>query len=69
MSVPKLMFADKIGPARKWFAWFPVQTFDGVWVWMKPVARIRHQSKPHLHGPDMQWWVYALPEDINNSQA
>lgn len=66
MAVPKLQFAEKVGPVRRWFAWKPVQTFDGCWVWLRVVARWRVQKHDHLPGTTDQWWVYAYPQDIRN---
>jgi hypothetical protein len=64
MSVPEPMFANPIGPWRRHFALIPRQTFDGMWVWMRPMVRRRVQLHQHLPGPGAQWWQYALPGDV-----
>lgn len=51
-------FADQIGPWHDWFAWFPVRTYDGKWVWLRTVRRCRAQTHAYLSGPIQQWWVY-----------
>ena len=65
MTVPVPRFGFPIGPWRRWFAWWPVQTFDGVWRWLKPVVRRRIQKHDHLpYGGTEEWWQYALPGDV-----
>jgi hypothetical protein len=29
---------------RPWFAWIPVRTIDGEWVWLETVERVWYQS-------------------------
>lgn len=61
----KPMFADPVGPKRRWFAWRPVRLFDGTLVWRRWVVRVRFQSKSWLDGPLLSFWVYYLEEDID----
>jgi hypothetical protein len=63
-KVAEPLFGSAIGPWRQWFAWRPVQTFDDIWVWLRPVRRRRYQSKLDLPGSVGHWWLYALPEDV-----
>ncbi len=66
MSVPSPRFGAPIGPWRPWFAWRPVETFDGVCTWLRPVMRRRIQKHDYLTGgePLAQWWQYAFPGDV-----
>ena len=57
------VFGDWIGPPRQWWAWYPVRTFDGMLVWLRPVIRRRAQTKLTLPGPTLHWWEYFLPGD------
>lgn len=59
LMVPAPMFGDIIGPWHRWFAWRPVETFDGRKVWMRRVNRRRVQTKIWLPGSLDQWWQYA----------
>ncbi len=63
-GVPLPRFGFPIGPWRPWFAWRPVTTFDGVRLWLRPVARRRIQLHDYLTGGPDQWWQYALPADV-----
>jgi hypothetical protein len=56
---PTYCFADPVGPAHLWFAWFPVRLYYGKWAWLRRVSRLRHQTKLHLPGPHVEWWSYA----------
>ena len=47
------------GPAHKWFAWFPVKTWDNRWVWGETINRRRVFKKTHIDGPDWQFWAYT----------
>lgn len=64
MSIPAFCYADRVGPPRRWFAWRPVKTFDGCWVWLRFIVRFRMQKKEYLPGSDYPWWAYAYPEDF-----
>ena len=70
MHNPKPMLGDFIGPWRPWFAWFPVTTYDGEWLWLRRVDRRRVQKHEYLSGPSWQWWMYsrhlecAAPEKV-----
>ncbi|AWN47165.1 hypothetical protein DK419_13260 [Methylobacterium terrae] len=63
---PLPMFGSPIGPWRLWFAWRPVQSFDGAWMWLRRVDRRRIQKHDYLTGgePLEQWWQYAPFDDI-----
>lgn len=63
MSFPQFMFSNHVGPPHTVFAWFPVRTYYGRWVWMRRIVRQRIQKKAWLDGPDWAFWAYALPED------
>ncbi len=52
------MFGRPVGPWRRWWAWYPVRSFDGWWLWLRPVWARRIQSHTHLPGPMTWWWQY-----------
>ena len=54
-------FGSFVGPWRPWFAWLPVQSWDGRWIWLRAVLRrrvLKNASLSDLGGAD-QWWLYA----------
>jgi len=46
------------GPWHRWFAWHPVETYDGGWQWLRFIERRRIHKKPHLDGSPYRWWQY-----------
>ena len=60
MSEP--MFGAAVGPWFRWFAWRPTHTTDRGWRWMRPVWRRRYQTKPHLDGPVMLWFLASASD-------
>lgn len=58
-----LVFATRVGPWFRWFAWHPVCTLDRGWRWLIPVWRARYQSKLSLPGPIRLWFVHAVDKD------
>lgn len=66
----KPLCGDFIGPWRRVFAWLPVRTFDGCWIWLRSVHRRRVQLHAYLVGPDRSgsWWFFATsPSDLHRS--
>jgi hypothetical protein len=64
------LWGTAIGPKRRWFAWYPVQTFDGEWLWLRPVHRQRLQTKLCLPGGIGHWWEYSrLSDAAEQSEA
>lgn len=53
-------FGNVISDWHRWFTWFPVQTFDGRWRFLRSCRRRRVQLKPHLDRGLSQWWQYAI---------
>lgn len=53
------LFGRPGGRPFTWFAWYPVRTQDGKWVWWKHVGCIRIIKKPWLDGPDWSFWSYS----------
>lgn len=51
-------FGTPIGPVFKWFAWYPVRTWWGKWVWMETVMVSRIIKEAHLDGADWVFWSY-----------
>lgn len=54
------------GPPRwkRWFAWYPVCTLDGTWVWFETIERITWTSsevttEDYLRSSGM-FWTYRL---------
>lgn len=64
MRDPRPAFGDPVGPWRSWFAWKPVRTFDGVWMWLRRVKRRRIQKHDYLPGGPDFWWQYAMLGDV-----
>ncbi len=59
MDKAKPMFGDPIGDWKWWFAWFPVELFDGGYIWFKTVQRRRIQLHSYLNAhTDWFWWQY-----------
>jgi hypothetical protein len=52
-------FGFPVAPWHLWFAWRPVRTFDGRWVWLRTVRRRLIQKHDYLPqgGPD-SWWQF-----------
>lgn len=57
-----LAFADRIGSWHRWFAWYPVRTYDQRIVWFRIIWRACFQKPAYLSGlPDM-WFVYSIEQ-------
>ena len=53
------MFGEPIAPWHYWFAWHPIRTWDGRWVWLRKVQRRLIQRHQYIdHEGDDQWWQY-----------
>ena len=52
------MFGDPCGPWIKTFAWIPRNTFDGGWVWLRPVWKQRVVKHHYLDGGPGFWWEW-----------
>lgn len=52
------MFGNPVAPWHRKFAWWPVDTFDQGWKWLRFIERRRIQKHWHLDGGDSQWWQY-----------
>lgn len=58
------VFGFATGPWHEWFAWYPVETYDMGWTWLRFIWRQRQQKHVYLDGPNFRWWLYrkgALP--------
>ena len=51
---------DFKGPPREWWAWFPVQTWDGEWQVFVPMIRMRISSPYH----NKDKWLYLRYEEF-----
>ena len=60
MSDYKPLFGHPIGPWHRWFAWRPIETVDRGWRWLVPTWRRRFQTRPHLDGPRMTWFLHVI---------
>lgn len=58
---PQMMFGTPIGPWHDWFAWFPIQTYDQRFAWLRRVRRRCVQKHQYLTGAD-RWWQYHVEE-------
>lgn len=50
MSEPVMLFCDPITGWWRWFAWYPVRTWDMRWRWLCWVERRALIKKAHLPG-------------------
>lgn len=57
---PQMMFGSPIGPWHDWFAWFPIQTYDQRFAWLRRVRRRCVQKHQHLTGGADFWWQYHV---------
>jgi len=57
----KYLFANPIGQWHWWFAWLPVKTWDGRWVWLKKIQRRLMQTKDFDFFPSDQFFEYFYP--------
>ena len=55
-------FCGPVAEPHDWFAWKPVKTWDGRWVWLRKVRRVLVQAHEYLPGPSRPFWSYAIPE-------
>jgi len=65
----KPAFCDPVSPWHYWFAWRPVFTWDGRFVWLRTVLRRKMQKKLHLNGPDQQWFEYHRQDGYAKDDA
>jgi len=54
----KYCFASPVSLWHKWFAWFPVRTWDNRLIWLKQVERRMLAKHSHLSGPSSEWFEY-----------
>lgn len=54
------MFGRPVTPWVKKFIWWPIDTVDQGYVWLRFVKRRRIQKHTHLDGGTDQWWQYAV---------
>ena len=45
---------------RDWFAWYPVKTSSGQWVWLEKIKRKNHHRRERngVGWKDVYWYVY-----------
>lgn len=53
-------FRDIVGPFHRWFAWKPIRTWDGRFVWLRTVWRARTQTKDYLPRSHIQDWTHCV---------
>lgn len=53
------MFGEPAGKPFLWFAWYPVKTQAGQWVWMRTVGCVQITKKSWLDGPDWTFYAYS----------
>lgn len=51
MNEPTMMFCVPVTGWWRWFAWYPVRTWDYRWRWLCWVERRALIKKAHLPGP------------------
>lgn len=54
------MFGDFIGEWHKWFAWWPVYTYDNRRVWLRCVWRRCVMNKYIIDPVQRKWWWYQI---------
>lgn len=57
---PVMMFAEPLTGWWRWFAWYPVCTWDHRWRWLYWVERRRLHKKVHLPGPLSEWFQHRV---------
>lgn len=62
MSEAKPTFGDPIGPWHRWFAWFPIKTYDRRRVFLHYVERRCIQRHAYLSGGPDFWFQYRRIE-------
>ena len=62
MGKPELVFSDRLEPYERWFAWWPVVTWNRRFVWLRPVWRAICVKKPYLDGGGGPFFIYATDE-------
>jgi hypothetical protein len=50
------------GRPFQWFAWYPVKTQSGQWLWMRTVCCVLVSKRPYLDGPNWEFYAYILKE-------
>jgi len=60
MADLKGLNSDPISDWINWFAWYPVKTWEGEWLWLRVIERRRMRLHSYLR-PDapFYWWQYA----------
>jgi len=43
---------------HEWFAWYPVNTLSGRWVWLKKVKRSRVDNGLKGSEGHRAWWIF-----------
>lgn len=67
---PTMLFADPLTGATRWFAWYPIRTWDHRWRWLCWVERRLLHKKPNLDGPmGTPWWQYRLARASEQERA
>jgi hypothetical protein len=52
----------QVSPWHRKFAWFPTETCDHGWKWLRFIWRRRLQGYDHFFESNRRWWQYcALP--------
>lgn len=64
---PEPRFGNPIGRWHEWFAWHPVQTFDGRWTWLTTIERRRIQIKETITHFTSDWWQYRRSDRYTES--
>lgn len=47
-----------VAPWHRVFAWWPIDTYDQGWKWLRFVERRRIQKHWYLDGGAARWWQY-----------
>ncbi len=53
------LFGRPVAQFHKWFAWKPIRTYDGRWIWLQTIRRRLIQKHQHLYGGADFWFQYA----------
>lgn len=53
-------FGSPAGRPFEWFAWRPIKTQSGQWVWLQIVICLKVSKHTYLDGPDWEFFAYAL---------
>jgi hypothetical protein len=59
-DAPVMLVANPLTGWWRWFAWYPVRTWDARWRWLCWVERRRMHTKPYIDVPYSEWFQHRV---------